>query len=185
MKIILYHGTNPTNADAIESEGFSGRKGDGNWKDEMKSMEGYVYLTTAYAIFYACNAAGDDGRGTIFKVEVDTDDLCPDEDYLRSAGLLLELTKKKRTLSDYTDHSQASLDFLGSVAIKPESIKILERKDFDTGEMWRYSDPSISVLNYRILGMYYRKLTEVFMAGGDLDAIGSKMNLGSIVRKSS
>lgn len=172
-RITLYHGTSVANADAIMTEGFKDRVGSGrsNWEGDALSIEGFVYLTSAYAFYFAqCAAAGDE-KASIIKVEIDVADVYPDEDILRFFG------DGSRELEKRKDLGQVSLERLGNVAVKPDRIRIVGRKDFSVGEMWRYSDPSISPLNYKILGGYYRKLVDTFFEGGDWRALEKKISI--------
>jgi len=80
MKLILYHGTSAKNAKQIEKEGFVvGKKY--NWK--VKSKEGFIYLSLAYAPFYAMNH--NSTKLALIKVEVDSKDCYPEDDFLMFA----------------------------------------------------------------------------------------------------
>jgi len=167
MKIELYHGTSKKNADLILKEGFKDRinSKESNWEDEKISQKGFVYLTTAYPFFYGMNAGEEkDREASVLKVIVNTDNLYPDEDILRIGGI-----KGDIDLEDYKHHGLDSLERLGNVAVKPKHIeKIIGRKDFNIGKMIMYSDPSISTLNYQIMGKYYRDLTNDWWEGKKL-----------------
>jgi hypothetical protein len=56
--MILFHGTTEENAKRIMKEGFMPDK-NCNW--QLKSKPGFVYLSLAYAPFYA-NEANGEGR---------------------------------------------------------------------------------------------------------------------------
>lgn len=171
MKVQLYHGTSLRNADSIMRHGFKDRVGAGksNWKGKITSQAGYVYLSSAY-VFYFAMAAAKGRKASVIKVEVDTDDLYPDEDLLHFVGL--EESSYRDKLHLFKHAAERSLNELGNVAIRADSpIKILGRKDFDTHEMWRWSDPSISPMNYAILGKYYRTLTDTWFDGGDWQSL--------------
>jgi len=167
MKIELYHGTSKKNADLILKQGFKDRVNskESNWEDKKISQKGFVYLTNAYPFFYGSNAGEEeDNEGSVLKVIVDTKNLYPDEDMLRCLGL-----KGNIDLEDYKYEGKASLRMLGNIAIKPKHIeKILGRKDFNIVELFMYSDPSISVMNYEIMGKYYRDLTNDWWEGKKL-----------------
>jgi hypothetical protein len=65
--MILFHGTSEENAKHIMKEGFMPDK-KYNW--QIKSKPGFVYLSLAYAPFYA-NAANSENRNrALIKVEV-------------------------------------------------------------------------------------------------------------------
>jgi len=158
--MILYHGTSMKNADEIMKNGFKDRIGSGrkNWDGLGLSQKGFVYLTRAYPFFYAMQAAEDkDEFASVLRVEADNRDLYPDEDFLRQA-----FKKEKRyDIKKFKLYGVNSLTYLGNVAIEPRNIiKIIGRKDFEPKVMWGYSDPSMTVLNYQILGEYYRALTD-------------------------
>lgn len=169
MLVELYHGTSVESANLILKHGFKDRvaSGKSRWSGKVKSQEGVVYLTRAYPFFYAMNAAENRETAAVLKVEVDIDDLLPDEDYLRWAGIV-QTERQKVDLRKYQHLAERALEKLGNVAVDPDNIKrVLGKKLFAVGEMWQYSDPSMSPLNYSILGGYYRKLTDTWWAGGD------------------
>ena len=176
MKIQLYHGTTTENADRIMREGFKDRvkAKRSNWTGKVKSMQGFIYLTTAYPFYFAqCSAKAGDKSASIIKVVVETHDLYPDEDYIRYANRNLEtFNPDEINLEDYKHAFDLSLKNLGCVAIKDSSfIGLVGRKDFDWHEMWQYSDPSISPMNYAILGNYYRELTDKWWNGEDWKSV--------------
>lgn len=149
MLIKLYHGTNVKNANEIIKQGFKDRirSKKQNWVGKIKSQPGFVYLTRTYPFFYAMNAAKSNKEATVLLVEVDSEDLYPDEDFLRFGGI----KSPKINIRDYKDYAEMSLEKLGNVAIEPSKIKcILGHKSFVTSEMLWYSDPAMSPLNYMI-----------------------------------
>jgi len=170
MKVQLYHATCPKSADLIERIGFRDRIGAkvSRWEGSGMSRPGFVYLTRAYSIYYAENAAGKDHMASVFLVEVDTKDLYPDEDFLASAGVA---KSKTGDLERYKEFGELSLERLGNVAVRPEAIRILERRDLSTEGLWKYSDPSMSQMNYAIMGAYYRELSDAWFQGRDLDSV--------------
>lgn len=168
MKIQLYHGTSSANADKIIKDGFA--KGKDNWDGIRKSIRGHVYMTTAYSVFYATNAVKDgDELASIIKVEVDENDIYPDEDYLI---FKYGLVSGKRLVLPHKYLGKESLEKLGTCSIRLNSeIKILGRKDFKWKEMFAYSDPSIHPMNYAILGAYYRELSRRIYDGESLEGL--------------
>lgn len=171
MKVQLYHGTSVRSADAIVRHGFKDRTASGksNWEQRIESKAGFVYLTTAYPFYFAMNAAKG-GKASVIKVEVDTDDLYPDEDmFFFKYGNRFKVTE--RDLEKAKHLAGESLRLFGNVSAKPESLRILGRKDFNVREMVAFSDPSISPVNYRIMGDYYRRLVATWWEGGDLNDV--------------
>lgn len=73
----LYHGTSGQTARIIKKEGF---KPDKRYNWNVKSKKGFVYLSVAYAPFYAMRH--NTNELAIIKVEVDTKDLYPEDDFL-------------------------------------------------------------------------------------------------------
>jgi hypothetical protein len=181
--IKLYHGTSVVNADRIMAGGFKDRVegGNKNWDGKVLSQAGFVYLTRAYPFFYGMAASKEnDEMASVIKVQVRIDDLYPDEDVIR-LGIGRE---KDIDIRDYKQYAELSLEKLGNVAIQPDKIvKILGRKDFSLGEMIRYSDPSMTPLNYRILGQYYRDLTDRWWSGDDYSKVEYFKGFNAIKRE--
>ena len=165
VKMIFYHGTSEENAKRIEKEGFvPDRKY--NWK--VKGKKGFVYLSLAYAPFYALNAGFP--RLAIIKVEVDTEDLYPEDDFIMLAMKRPSYTQNEINMIDLEEYKNLwveSIQYLGNVAVKPEKIRVLGIRFFDGKKLIMKCDPVISPLNYKILGEYYRKLTEWIFDGKD------------------
>lgn len=74
----LFHGTSAANAEKIEQFGFAEVKN--NWK--VTSKNGFVYLSTAYAPFYAMNANKKGYKLALIKVDVDEFSLFPDDNFI-------------------------------------------------------------------------------------------------------
>lgn len=181
INIYLYHGTSFDSARLIvngtlaNKGGFKDRDETGvsNWgKDKdgvvegKESQKGFVYLTRAYPFFYGQAAASDNDKvACVLKVRVKKTDLYPDEDYLREKGIVGQ--DEEINLEDYKEYALASLKELGNVAIKTKDINksTFRVKEFDIAEMYHYSDPTMSTLNYRFCGGYYRKLTDYWWYG--------------------
>jgi len=177
MKIELYHGTSVESADLIMQHGFKDRvgAGKGNWEKRVLSKAGFVYLTTAYPFFFAMNASKGK-MASVVKVSVDTDDLYPDEDlFFFKFGNMFKVSAKD--LLDMKHLADESLQLFGNVAVKPEAVEVLGRRDFKVGEMMYFSDPSISPINYKILGGYYRKLTDTWWDGGEWQKVDQSAEL--------
>jgi hypothetical protein len=173
----LYHGTTSRHLTRILSYGIRprGTRRKGNW-ETFPSRPDFVYLTTAYAPYFAWNAADTSRDEKALVVEVDASlldesRLFPDEDFVAQAisqtekRPLSEVHPKVRdTLLYYGDLTQASIDHLGNVAhrgtVQPEAITrhaIIDlKKQRDLA--WACMDPSISCINYQICGSKYRSI---------------------------
>ena len=124
-------------------------------------------MTIAYPFFYGGNAAKEnDSKAVVIRVEVDEKDLYPDEDFiiqvLKQQGNDIE---KIDSIEDYKDNGLNSLKHMGNVAVKPDKIKVLDMKEFDITEMCIWCDPSMSIMNFKILGGYYKSLVNNWYNG--------------------
>lgn len=133
-----------------------------------------VYLTTAYAPYFAMMAEGE-GRPVVLEVDTTTlnaDAFYPDEDFVAQAirektGLpLSEIHGAVRdSLDEYKEFAAASLAALGNAAyrgaIPPQAIVRVCVVDYEKqpASMMTACDPCISPLNYRFVGEKYRSLT--------------------------
>lgn len=177
MTKILYHGTSERNLESILKTGLAprGRK-KSIWK-EHPSAPDRVYLTDAYAVYFAVIAAKKGEKGVILKVEVDTANLVADEDalaqtkiadadFLNSMSIKGKTAYWKKNAPKYPKLAEYSLDALGNAAhmgvIPPDQI--LKTVVFDVvPELVFGHDPTISVINYRLLGPCYRKALAEFV----------------------
>jgi len=168
MKIQLFHGTSEKNAKEIEKHGFEPDK-KYNWR--VKSKKGFVYLSTAYAPFYCMNADAKGDGLALIKVEVDTDDLYPDEDYIMYAIGKPKYTQEdldKVNLEGLKNLWDFSLKYMGNVAVKPDKIKIIGVTYFNGKNLIHRCDPVISPINFRIMGEYYKQLSEWIFQGKEI-----------------
>lgn len=185
----LYHGTTTKHLDSILRNGLHPRgRRRGNW-DRYHSRSDMVYLTTAYAPFFAINSVAEEEKAVI--VEVQTADLnpsalYPDEDFIAQAlahqmQLPLDYIHKRvrRTLHQYQHHTCDSVHALGNAAhkgvIPPEAITRYATIDgkLQSSLFWIALDPCISVLNYRFMGPKYRSIIAWIMGDRpDFDADG-------------
>jgi hypothetical protein len=191
----LYHGTSEAIARRALDEGLLPRAESGvesHWT-ECPSRDDLVYLTTAYAGYFAVHATKDLDRWGI--VEVDTDllpeesILVPDEDWLEQVtrdspalvGMVLSDTYRKlQTMQERTAFWRAllpelaplwldSIEGLGNCAhvgaIPPEAITRVAIFDPRSNPSITMSamDPMISTLNYAICGAKYRALVKWLM----------------------
>ena len=192
-KVVLYHGTNTANLKKILKDGLCPRgNNEGNWEHTIGSRNDMVYLTNSYAVYFAMcsmsNLAILESENemlvdpVVLEVEVDTKNLYPDEDFMEQAtrtnsmwqGYFDDIgcedmtarTKHFRdNISEYKEYYNDSLKHLGNACylgeIKPESIK--RYSVLNTDVVWDYSDPTITLINYKILGSKYRKLSKKLM----------------------
>lgn len=128
--MLLYHGTDTRNVKRILAEGIRPRPADeeGNWQTDP-SKEGFVYLSSAFAPFYAMNSANTPKfqRGVnpvIFEVDVqalEEKNLFPDEDFLEQRLVAKDGRVVPPSWSSdihaSQDQWQASLDGLGTVGV--------------------------------------------------------------------
>lgn len=180
-KYLLAHGTSARHLDAIRRHGLQTRQilgVPGLW-DKCPSDTRYVYLTDAYAFYFAqnaCHEAGEDAL--IVEVEVNRGKLDADEDYLGQASVgtewetdfpnLIERTLAMREATANLPNNsrltlmENALANLGTVRhsgpIKPTQIRRLAR--IPHGDITRIvlaeCDPTITIMNYRIMGERYR-----------------------------
>jgi hypothetical protein len=148
-----------------------------------------VYLTTAYAPYFAVTALEEGEQGLI--VEVDASKLnpsllYPDEDFIAQAlshqtQMPLEIVhpKVRRQLHQYRHHTGDSIKALGNAAhkgaIPVEAITryaLIDSK-LQSDLFWIALDPCISPLNYRFMGPKYRSIIAWIMGDrSDFDADG-------------
>jgi hypothetical protein len=176
----LYHGTSSQWLPKIRNEGIKPRgRSKGNWSTTIESNPNAVYLTDAYPLHFAEKARGDKKHPSVV-FEIDTDKLnpflfAPDEDFLEQATRnspefpeikdksMHERTKwfRRRAFKKYKYLFDESLKGLGTCCyygiIPPKAITryaLIEPK----APLKFMSDPSISLMNYKIMGEYYRTL---------------------------
>lgn len=177
----LYHGTSERLVPRILRRGLQprGRRAS-RW--QHASAPDRVYLTTAYAPYFAANACRGGERWAI--IELDTDrlepgHLLPDEDWLEQSSrgdpampaALQAMDMAGRTrwfrnrAADFAELWSASLDGLGTCAhrgtVMPTAFTRLALIDprRSPAMALRALDPSISLLNYRLCGAAYRAIT--------------------------
>jgi hypothetical protein len=175
----VYHGTSDRMLSSILSRGLRprGKTSDGNWKS-YPSRNDMVYLSTAYAPYFAWSAVDIKKDEKALLVEVDLDllkveKLYPDEDFIAQAlakqkNVSIDAVhgKVRRTISGYRHHAHDSLHGLGNIAhrgIVPVSA-ITRCVTIDLNHQDSLAqvcmDVSVSVLNYQILGAKYRSVIE-------------------------
>ena len=182
----LYHGTTGERLPALK-EGLRLEKltGQSNWKHFVESHPSLVYLTKAYAAYYALQVV----RGKkIAIVEIETNlldefKMLPDEDFIEQVTRHDKQNKtgiEGKTISERTEYVRnhleefsgfwrMSVENLGTCAyegtIPKTAITRVAVVDISKcGEMCAEAlEPIISIMNYRICGPQFRMLTRWFM----------------------
>lgn len=180
----LYHGTTETIARMAMKDGLKPRisTGKSNWKHTTESNPSMVYLTDAYAPYFAICAAKKNENLAI--IEIDTDLLnknlfYPDEDAIQQGTKGNEFgikgkTQQARTrwIRDNMDYFktfwEASLTIIGNCAYKgiipPSAItRVVLNKRTNPKMEWQAIDPTITTINYKFYGGKYRTLTQWYM----------------------
>lgn len=194
----LYHGTSERAARLILRDGLrprsqlEGTPSDGNWQATVPSNPDAVYLTTAYAPFFA-SVAANDGEQKLAIIEVDTERMDsglfrPDEDFLEQAtrGMRMPYGPPKRAGMKartiwYRDHIHMyagkdsawnmSIEMMGTCAyygtIPTDAITrvvLFDQNQRQAQQMlWMAMDPCIDIQNYAFCGGKYRALTRWFI----------------------
>ena len=165
-KVVLYHGTSVEAANKIRQSGFI-TDASHNW--DVHSKPNFVYLSKAYAPFYAMTAKSkNENKRAIIKVKVDLDKLYPEDDFI-----MYVLGKPRYTqgeldiinLEDYKGLVSESLKYMGNACAYPEDIQIVGITEFDSRRLMMVCDPSISPINYKVMGTYYERLSEWLYQG--------------------
>ena len=166
----IYHGTSERYLPKILREGLKPRKPGtvGNW-DKAISGYGRVYLSSAYALFYAMHAVSRSAdRAVVLKIDADKMDptrFLPDEDWLKqllpteSSSTTPGRLKKARSLAfEYPHLAWRSLEEHGTIAyngvVNPraiEEVALIEAKAL-TKIVLRGYDPTVNTLNMAIMG---------------------------------
>jgi hypothetical protein len=174
-------------SEGLKPRGDTGAEG--NWEHTIGSCAEGVYLTCAYAPYFANQATSTDGLWGIVEVdldELDEDDLRPDEDFLEQAtrGQLVpglggppipQGTMEERTewfrerLGNFAHHWEDSLNGLGSVMhmgpIPPEAVtRVSLFNPLDNVLLSSMAiDPTITLMNYSMMSTKYKALTQWFI----------------------
>jgi hypothetical protein len=203
----LYHGTSAAIARKALDEGLLPRRDTGrasHWT-ECPSREDLVYLTTAYAGYFACNATDELEPWGIVEIDTDTDllelldNLVPDEDWLEqgcraapdlpTAYRALDMEGRtaywRERLTRLGYLWEQSVESLGNCAhvgpIPPEAITRVAIFDPRSNPNIAITavDPTISILNYRICQGKYHALIRWFM--GEEVAVEDFYGLSGII----
>jgi len=180
----LYHGTAERHLPAILRDGLKPRgKRRGNWSHTIESNPDAVYLTAAYAIYFAMtatDAADKSDRSVVLEIDTSKLDpfyLVPDEDWLEQVSrkqnspstapinkpMKYRTKWYRRRLLNYNDYWQDSLDGLGNCAYLDTipaaaitRIAFIDRQTNADLMLMAGLDPTISLMNYRFVGQRYR-----------------------------
>ena len=192
----LYHGCAKVTAEQVLQQGLLPRKvtkNKGNWKHTVNSNTSMVYLTTAYAPYFAfCALTNLSDPAAIIEIDLDSLDsnnLFPDEDFveqvnrtasaevLRAYKLtpLINKTMKQRTQWIRTNihrwkHAwQQSMNSMGNLCHKgpipvTSITKVVSFALNDNAQAAQMAlDPMISLANFKFCGKHYEALTRHFM----------------------
>lgn len=188
------HGTSASYLDRILDKGLQPRTKSGidNWPDD-KSAPGHVYLTTAYALYFAkCAATKDDcDDGLIVEINRNTTPsqfMYADEDAIaqviqgderdtRFDHLDLSMTtahiaRKMDAFRAQGYDAEWSMFALGNCSHKNTVPKkrinrIVRLKDIHSMEWLFIGDPTISVQNFGLMGKYYMDLQAWLLRGAE------------------
>lgn len=179
-RITLYHGTSLRRLRNILDDGLQPRGDDdlGNWSG-FPSKAGFVYLTDAYAGFFAqtsLDRTDPDDLPVIVEVKVDERNLYPDEDILaqvwaEAAGRPLREVHDMIDPKQHQDLWRDSLEGLGNVAhfgsIQPARVS---RVAFLSDPMyWVNTVVEVTVLNYSLSAEWHRQM--IRLAFGDVTGV--------------
>jgi len=181
----LYHGTSEAVAMKALSEGLKPRgKRKGIWSHSVESHPNAVYLTNSYALYFAMQAAEKPMAGRPAVIEIDTNkldifSLAPDEDCLEQAMRKFDSLDPSWSMIKRTKYYRKNLEKYCDAASWKQSLKALGNcchlgwihhsaitriAIVDPAEQadlcFQSLDPTISLMNYQIVGDKYRGLTK-------------------------
>lgn len=184
----LYHGTTETIGLQAKAEGLRPRKmtGKSNWKHIVESNPSLIYLTTAYAPYYALQAVNEGENIAIVEIETDLLDeskFRPDEDFIEqvtrkdeknSAGIIgktmNERTKYIRNhIDEFSNSWKLSVEHLGNCGYKGiitgKAITRVSVVDISKclSMCSEVLEAVITLANFSVCGAQYRMMTRWFM----------------------
>lgn len=186
----IYHGTTETIGKQALTEGLRPRNltGQSNWRHTVESNPTLIYLTTAYAPYYALQAVKERKGAKIAIVEIETDllnetKMRPDEDFIEqatrldkknSAGIRGKTMNERveyvrNHIDEFSESWELSVEHLGNCAhkgvIKKTAITRVAVEDTSKCREMCFEaiEPTITLANYKICGEQYRMLTQWFM----------------------
>lgn len=188
--MILYHGTDSKNLESILKNGLLPRKDTGQqvYKGALASNENFTYLTRWNPVAHAYSI--DENSPAILKVNVDEDELYPDEDFIErmlswdnlvEKGEALHINPSEIDIMQYKDMWERSWDLFGNVAIKhvpPEKILdhvVLDPSDFEYhcgmgaqgNQMHNDLKNEIHFVEGNLVKKYIKRLDILFSSGWD------------------
>jgi len=193
--VLLYHGTTESAAKAALEKGLKPRESAGvesNW-EECPSSPHHVYLTSAYAGYFAMASCKSGERWAIIEVDttkLDKSDLFPDEDFLEQASRNQELPDDwgvnelpmngrtewfRNNLESFQHLWEDSVKHLGNCSHFGQipAAAITKVAFIDPEECLQMtmlvSDPMITLMNFKVCGNQYRAMTRWFI-GEEVDA---------------
>ena len=189
MTEFLYHGTTEAALPSIMTHGIKPRGGGkkNNWRHTVGSNPKDVYLTVAYPLHFAMSAGGEKSNLALLEIAVSRLELWrmhADEDALeqvyRGHDELPESWDMKRRTMYYRRRNrmyghEPSLGTLGTcghfgTVPAPAITRVCNIPSGAVAELiLRGQDPTISVMNYMILGARYRAF--VAWMFGDCDEV--------------
>ncbi len=202
---VLYHGTSAASLPTIAEKGLLPRGGGtkNNWEHTIGSNEQTVYLTDSYAMYFAFTAEQEHEGGAVLEIDtsmLDPERFVPDEDFLEQAsrgmhvphtpGWLSKTNDMKRRTMWFREHAhwfaaEISLRGLGTVGYRGRipfaAVKRVAVFEHDLlMEASMVFDPTITVLNYKILGERYRAATKsIFDSGAGELSLAESMQIGA------
>ncbi len=171
----VYHGTSFDRFTEITMNGLAPR-GDTptNWPDNP-SMSDMVYLTTAYPFYFAeCTSAEDGSKPVVIEINMDHllwKNLYPDEDFILQAMKeedRWDLKDIRNNIDQFRKYYQKSMDHLGNFCyrgvIPRQAMTRAVTVDYkNRGHLlMEVMDPTISIINYQIVGQKYKDLVAWF-----------------------
>jgi len=179
-KMKIYHGTSQVIARKSAYSGLAprGSKRDSNWNEQFESNPDMVYLTTTYALYFACVATK---QSNIAVIEIETDRLdkkkfYPDEDFIcevvRRQNTSFRTKEQEKKLHEYVRNNldrfqgnwSESLKILGNICYKGviPAVAITRYATFDLAKdsgilAISMMDPVVCATNHEIFGKFYRQ----------------------------
>ena len=181
----MYHGTSTEVLEKILNSGIKPRhkESQSNW-EEFPSKPGYVYLTNAYALYFAISAIKNTDNLKCVIIEIETDylrqnRLCPDEDFIgqvqsRQEGISIKEATNRCVPLDYRQYWKISVEKMGNCCyfgkIPVSAITRYAIIDLKINYILAAMglDPTISILNFSLLSKKYISLIQHIFDGTEV-----------------